>query len=448
MDPVQQDLLTIWRAAIAAVASDLLVERAVQVTPNGLDFGTWRWTSRSDSRVVVVGAGKAGAGMAAGLLRQLGPENIRRWRVTGWINVPADCVRPMETIHLHAARPAGVNEPTQEGVDGARQIMKLVRSLSADDLCIVLLSGGGSALLPLPIGGVSLADKLQVTRQLSAAGATIQQLNCVRRELSQIKGGGLARACGAGALMTLVISDVIGDDLRTIASGPTVSIPRDPEAALRVWSDLRLPDDQMPPSVRRALNAEGERVEPPDVTSEVIHQIVGHNGTAVAAALREAERLGYVVHHLSPEPAQTTADTVGLRCSELLQEMGERPGRRCVVWGGEPVVRLAPAGQRGRGGRNQQLVLAAAVDRLAGPMTSSSAQGLLSGGTDGEDGPTDAAGATLTPTTFDYVRRHADAARAALLTNNAYQFWSAAGGLLKTGPTHTNVCDVRILIQQ
>src|SRR5690606_30624143 len=145
--------------------------------------------------------------------------------VTGWINVPEDCVRPMRALHLHGARPAGLNEPTAAGVAGADRILEIVGSLTEIDVCLVLLSGGGSALLPAPVSGISLEDKQAVTRKLSHAGATIQELNCVRKHLSRIKGGRLAAATRAGTVITLIISDVIGDPLEIIASGPTVPDP-------------------------------------------------------------------------------------------------------------------------------------------------------------------------------------------------------------------------------
>ena len=185
-------------------------------------------------RIVVVGAGKAGAGMAEAVEKALGPQLMAEKQLTGWVNVPADCVRPLQRIHLHAARPAGVNEPTPEGVAGALEILRLVASLGPDDLCLCLLSGGGSALMPAPVEGISLADKLAVTRHLSAAGANIEQLNTVRKQLSRIKGGGLLRACRAGRLVSLIISDVLGDPLEIIASGPTVPDSSTPQEALDV----------------------------------------------------------------------------------------------------------------------------------------------------------------------------------------------------------------------
>ncbi len=214
-------------------------------------------------RIVVVGAGKAGAGMAAALEEILGPALMEAKQVVGWVNVPASTAAPRGSpvssgtqvkypsprpsltrgeaeeqgtrrIHLHPARPAGINEPTAEGVAGSEEILKIVSSLGLDDLCIALLSGGGSALMPAPIEGISLADKLAVTRFLSAAGANIAELNTVRKQLSRIKGGGLARACRAGRLIALVISDVPGDPLDVIASGPTVPDSSTPQDALEI----------------------------------------------------------------------------------------------------------------------------------------------------------------------------------------------------------------------
>jgi glycerate 2-kinase len=224
---LRADALAIWQAGLEAVRSDRLVKDNVSVDGDLLRIGQLRATLSSVDRIAVVGTGKAGAGMAAGLEETLGSRILADKRVTGWINVPADCVRKLQAIHLHAARPAGINEPTEEGVQGTAKILQIVDSLGPNDLCICLLSGGGSALMPAPVPGVSLAEKQTVTRLLSARGANIQELNTVRKQLSQIKGGRLARRCRAGRLMTLIISDVLGDPLDIIASGPTV--PAKPE---------------------------------------------------------------------------------------------------------------------------------------------------------------------------------------------------------------------------
>ena len=171
----------------------------------------------SIGRIAVVGAGKAGAGMAAAVEAILGDDLLAEKQVAGWVNVPAGCERRLARIHLHPARPAGVNEPTPAGVAGAESILGLVESLQAGDLCLCLISGGGSALMPAPAEGITLDDKLAVTRHLSSSGANIEQLNAVRKQLSRIKGGGLARACRARRRLTMIISDVLGDPREVIS---------------------------------------------------------------------------------------------------------------------------------------------------------------------------------------------------------------------------------------
>ncbi len=207
-EQLRNDALQIWQAGVDAVRSERLVQQALHVDGTTLVVGHQRLPLDAIGRIVVVGAGKAGAGMAAAVEDVLGPDLMRKKQLAGWVNVPADCVRPLDAIKLHAARPAGVNEPTPAGAAGSQQILRLVESLRPEDLCLCLISGGGSALMPAPVEGITLDDKLQVTRYLSAAGANIEQLNTVRKQLSAIKGGGLMRSCRAGRLASLIISDV------------------------------------------------------------------------------------------------------------------------------------------------------------------------------------------------------------------------------------------------
>ncbi len=280
---LRRDALQIWQAGVDAVRPERLVPRWLRVEGQEFVIGKERIALDSIRRIAVVGGGKAAAGMAQAVETVLGPELMAEKQLAGWVNVPADCpsiagathhrlaaagtaARSVETdfncleptgphprplsqrergdvgptcrrplnIHLHPARPAGVNEPTAEGVAGTEEILRLVESLRPDDLCLCLISGGGSALLPAPAEGITLADKLAVTRHLSAAGANIQELNTVRKQLSRIKGGGLLRACRAGRLVSLVISDVLGDRLDLIASGPTVPDNSTPGEAIEI----------------------------------------------------------------------------------------------------------------------------------------------------------------------------------------------------------------------
>lgn len=448
---LRDDTLRIWRAAVDAVDAARLVRAVLSVEGYWLRAGERVFDLRSIRRIAVVGAGKAGAAMAAAIEEVLQPWAEQK-QLSGWVNVPDDCLRPLRYIRLHAARPAGVNEPTAEGVRGAEEILQIVSRLQSSDLCLCLISGGGSALLPAPLPGISLQDKLAVTRILSSAGANIRQLNTVRKQLSRIKGGGLLRACRAGHLVGLIISDVLGDPLDIIASGPTVPDRSTPQEALQILESYGADQGRFPQAVldvlRRKIQAQSVAYPAAQALSAVTNLIIGNNGTAVGAAGAEATRLGYATTVQSTDRLEGPAEEVGQQLAAEAVQMRRRPKPTALVSGGEPVVQLAPPEIRGRGGRNQQLVLAALRALLPHGL-----QGivLLSGGTDGEDGPTDAAGAWI----------DADlpaAARAAgidhlpaavddhLRRNDAYTFFDRVGTLLRTGPTHTNVCDVRVVL--
>jgi len=438
---LRRDALTIWQAGVAAVDSQRLVQENIRVEGSLLHIGAETVRLDEVRRIAVVGAGKAGAGMAAGLESALGPALSARKQLTGWLNVPADCVRRLAYVHLHAARPAGVNEPTPEGVLGTERILSLVESLDEHDVCIALISGGGSALLPAPREGISLADKLIVTRHLSAAGADIRELNLVRKQLSRIKGGGLWRACRAGRLFALVISDVLGDPLDLIASGPTVEDCSTPAQALEILDRYGGQASGIPASVYRLLEQGSRQLERPRAI--VVNQIIGNNAVAVDAAGIMAERLGYSHAMTSALAPEGTAEEVGRHLAAMARSMRSQAGPDCLISGGEPVVKLVEASRRGRGGRNQQLVLAA-LETLAPAGVEGIA--LLSGGTDGEDGPTDAAGALADAELLAAARARKLDLEDYLRRNDAYNFFAPLGGLIKTGPTHTNVCDVRVVV--
>jgi hydroxypyruvate reductase len=439
---LRRDARSIWQAAVEAVRSDRLVQQNVRVKGNWLIVAGERIDLDVLERIVVVGAGKAGAGMALGLEAALGAKLLSSKQVAGWINVPADCVTQLASIHLHAARPAGVNEPTPEGARGSQEIMRLVKGLNTRDLCIALISGGGSALLPLPLDGITLDDKLAVTRFLSAAGAPIDELNTVRKQLSQIKGGGLARACGAGRLVALVISDVLGDPLDLIASGPTVADPSTPADALAILEHYDARAAGISERVFAALASRvSESVAPP--SCRVTNHVIGNNAVAVATATREAERLGYAVRSESATRSEGPAEEIGRQLAAQALDMRAGHANDCFISGGEPTVKLVESDKRGKGGRNQQLVLAA-VERLTGEDPRGFV--ILSGGTDGEDGPTDAAGAFADAEVVADAQQRGLAASDYLARNDAYHWFEPVGGLIKTGPTHTNVCDVRVVL--
>lgn len=445
---MRRDALAIWHAGLAAVRADALVRDNVHVLGRQLQIGTVAQSNfgvidlSTIGRILVVGAGKAGAAMAAGLEESLGPRVMDEKQLTGWVHVPENCVRRLTRIQLHGARPAGVNEPSQAGVDGAENMLRRVAALQPDDLCIALISGGGSALLPLPIDGVTLDDKRDVTRFLSAAGAPIEELNTVRKQLSQIKGGGLARACRAGRLFTLVISDVLGDPLDLIASGPTVEDGSTPQQAIDLLEQYGARTAGISPRVFHALEARGGQPRA-KIGCRVTNLIIGNNARAVHAGAAQAATLGYTTETETASASEGPAEEVGRRLADAALRMRDQAGPDCLISGGEPTVKLVESARRGRGGRNQQLVLAA-VERLQ----TDGGQGvlILSGGTDGEDGPTDAAGALADARTIVEARtRQLDPADY-LQRNDAYHWFQPLSALLITGPTDTNVCDLRLVL--
>lgn len=441
-DRLRREALQIWQAGVDAVRSERLVREAFRVDGATLTIGDEGLDLDAIRRIAVVGAGKAGAGMAAAVEEVLGPRWMEEKQLAGWVNVPADCVRPLGRIKLHAARPPGVNEPTAAGAAGSREILRIVESLGPDDLCLCLISGGGSALMPAPVDGITLDDKLAVTRHLSAAGANIEELNAVRKQLSRLKGGGLAQACRAGRLVSLIISDVLGDPLDVIASGPTAEDTSTPEAALRVLAQFAAREAGISPRVFDYLE-QRRRVEPGRPTCRVTNLVIGNNATAVDAAGIQAEALGYSPAMVSAGKSEGPAEEVGRHLAEMALKMRSEAGPDCLVSGGEPVVTLVDQSRRGLGGRNQQLVLAA-LEHLAGDGAEGIA--LLSGGTDGEDGPTDAAGAILDATVLSAARPQNLDPADYLARNDAYHFFEPLGVLIKTGPTQTNVCDVRVIV--
>jgi hydroxypyruvate reductase/glycerate 2-kinase len=435
--PLCEHARQIWDRAVAAVEPEALVRQTL------IADGPLADAVAKAGRILVAGGGKAGAAMGAGVEIALAD---RLDHVTGWVNVPAGSERPLRTIRLNAARPAGRNEPTAAGVDGSERMLELFAGAGPDDIGLCLLSGGGSALLPAPVEGVLLEDKQAVTRLLHACGATIGEMNCVRKHLSRIKGGGLARAFAGRVLFSLIVSDVVGDPLDVIASGPTVPDPTTYADALAVLNRYGIMD-KTPSAIRRHLErgAAGEIVEtlkelPPNAHARVI----ASNAVALAAARREAERLGYRVVNLGAfvegETRHVATALAGVVRS--IRADGEPVAApACILVGGETTVTLTPA--HGKGGRNVEFVLAALCHLGSGGMRDVV---ILSGGTDGEDGPTDAAGAVAEAATL------ADAARlgldpgAYLDHHDAYSFFDATGGLLRTGLTQTNVMDVRVLL--
>ncbi len=442
---LRADAERIWRAGLSAVLPRRLISEQLRLDGHRLIVGDRTVDLRPVERIAIVGAGKAAGAMTVALESVLGPQLLAEKNVDGWVNVPADCIEPTQRVHLHPARAAGINEPSPQGVQGTRRILQIVSSLGPQDVCFCLLTGGGSALLPAPVPEISLDDMIRITRLLSGAGANIEQLNTVRQHLSLVKGGGLARACAAGRLISLVISDVLGDRLDMIASGPTNRSETTPFDALNVLEALNLTAEPTISSIVRYLQ---HRVAEPHVlargeetTASITHLILGNNATAVDAAGVEAERLGYSHAMIAATKPEGAAEEVGRHLANMALRMRDKPGPNCLITGGEPTVTLIDERRRGTGGRNQQLALAAltALGDCEGIC-------LLSGGTDGEDGPTNAAGAIVTEDVIRVAVQSRLEAAEFLASNDAYTFFQKAGGLFITGPTRTNVCDVRVIV--
>lgn len=433
-----EDAQAIWRAGVAAVDSRVLVRQTVDCSSTELRIGELTIPWNRQGRLLVVGAGKAGAGMARGLLDAI-PESFHE-QIDGWVNVPDDCVAELPRIKLHGARPAGQNEPTERGRQGAMQMLAMVEQARPEDIVVCLISGGGSALTPAPAAGLTVAEKQLLTKTLSAAGADIEQLNTVRKHLSCIKGGRLAAACRADVLVSLIISDVLGDPLDVIASGMTIADTTTARDAVEVMCHFGLDRDER---FAKSMLVLAEAPEsPPRIETESVPLVIGNNAVAVDAAGMEAERRGYSHAMNCATRSEGPAEEVGQHLAQLARRMRDQPGPDCLISGGEPIVKLAPESERGLGGRNQQLCLAA-LQELGDDVRGIC---ILSGGTDGEDGPTDAAGAIV----HRGIAERAEAAQLDLVShlkrNDAYHFFDAAGGLIHTGPTHTNVCDVRVIV--
>jgi hydroxypyruvate reductase len=456
---IRAEMAHLVEAAIAAVRPEALVPHRLAAARGELllDGQAFPVAARLGGRVVVVGGGKAAAGMAAAVEAVLASARPQGGTVSGLVSVPAGCGRRLGHVEVRETRPAGVNLPTVAAVAATGDMREAVASLGPDDLAIVIVTGGGSALLEDPRDGVTLDGVIAVSRSLSAAGADIRELNLVRQALSRVKAGGLARACGAGRLVALVLSDVIGDPLDLIASGPCMPASADPAAALAV---LRRHDAvDVAPDVTRHLERARADGTPPALHAvggewmtpsgcHVSHVLLGSNATAVDAAARTARDLGYDVMIRHAVPTSETAESVGPRLAAEatgLYAAAARDGQpRAVIEGGEAVVTVPS--EHGVGGRNQQTVLAAVEAWWCAGDPWPAGLAVASIGTDGEDGPTDAAGGVVDD---DVAQRllaaGIDVARA-VARCDAYPALAAAGGLIRTGPTGTNVADVRMIL--
>ena len=434
----RDDAVAIFEKGVEAVAPDAAVRRYCRRDDNLLTIGRQSFPLDLYRQVFVVGAGKATAPMAAALEDLLGDH-----LTGGIITVKYEHTAKLSKIEtVEAGHPV----PDANGELGSQKILDVANSAGEKDLLICLISGGGSALLPRTVAGVSLADKQDTTRILLACGATIHEINTLRKHLSVIKGGQLAAAAAPATVVSLILSDVVGDDLDAIASGPTVADNSTFADCLHILARYGIAD-QLPKPVYDYLvkGSNGQVPETPKANDPVFektsHLVIGSNIEALLAAEKEAARRGYTTQVLSSMMEGETADVARVHTAiarEIMKSGHPVPPPACILSGGETTVTLKG---KGLGGRNQQYALCAAAD-IAGDHTAV----MLSGGTDGNDGPTDAAGAIVDNTTMARAAAAKVSLAEHLANNDAYHFFQALGDLLITGPTNTNVMDLRIIL--
>jgi len=422
----------IWRAALAAGDVAPLIRRHLRVDGRILKAGPLHLDLDRVRRILVLGVGKAGAAMAASA------ETVLGGRVSGGFVVVKDGYR-VATACVEVVE-AGHPVPDARGVAASARVLELATSATADDLVLFLVSGGGSALTPAPAPPVTLEEKQALTRLLLAAGATINELNAVRKHLSRFKGGLLARAAAPATVLTLALSDVIGDPLDVIASGPTAPDPTTYADALAVLDHRGVLEGAPRAIVERLRAGTGgalaETPKPGDpVFARVTNLVIGNNALVADAAAAEAERRGYRPHVLTRALQGEARDTA----RDLVARARALPAPAALIAGGETTVTVRG---RGRGGRCQEFALAAALALEAGESLV-----VLAAGTDGTDGPTDAAGGVVDAATLVRGRAAgADAARA-LADNDAHAFLSAAGACIVSGPTNTNLLDLYLILR-
>ena len=449
---VIRDAIEIWRYGVEAVRADRIMETQSAWDGRWLSIGERAWDLKNCKRLTLVGAGKASDSMLLGFVSMLQKTGRPFPSLVGWVNIPERSppwrVDLPSGITLCQARPQGKNQPTEMVVDGTKEILKLVSSARSDDCVIAFISGGGSALLCSPIEGLSLAEKVELTSALSNCGANIEQLNSVRRCLSNVKAGGLARACQAKHLITCILSDVLGDSLEIIASGPTILTPAPDASQALMVLDTLLPNKF--PKIHALLHKLVHPSRTSIVTSsrsKLSHVLLANNATAVDAAGQKAVELGYRYWMHAATKSEGDVGALGEKIASQIITTFEQDHIDCLISGGEPTVTLPPIENRGMGGRNQQLALSVLLhlqEQNAWQMGHDLA--FVSGGTDGEDGPTDAAGAIVNRLVIENMMKLGLDPIDYFARCDAYRFFEKTQGLLLTGPTSTNVCDLRVTV--
>ena len=423
----------LW-AALRAADPGEAVKRFLRLEGDVLRVADRSYDLRAYERVLVVGGGKAGAAMAAAVEDVLG-DRVRG----GVVNVKYGHVAPTSRVRI---REAGHPVPDEQGLQGTWDMVELLRGAGHADLVITVISGGGSALIDLPVEGITLQHRTELTDALLWCGATINEINTIRKHLSQVKGGGLAKIASPAQVIGLILSDVVGNPLDFIASGPTVPDTTTFEDAWGVLERYHLAAEVPGPIVER-LRA-GVRGEIPDTPKEgdpvlarVQNVVVASNELAAEAAVARARELGFNTLLLSTfveGEAREIAKLFAAVAREVVAYGRPVPRPACILAGGETTVTVRG---KGKGGRNQEMALSAAI-KIAGLEDVM----IVASATDGTDGPTDATGAIADGSTVERALAAGLDPAACLADNDSYRFFERLGDLIKTGPTNTNVNDL------
>ncbi len=434
----RKDALAIFQAGVKAVDPVHAIKKHLRLKGNRLVAGEKDYDLAGYDKISVIGAGKASASMARGVEETLGEKVI-----SGFVITKYDHALSLDKVQVIEA---GHPVPDEAGFQGARKIVRFLEQVEKKDLVFFLISGGGSALLPYPVEGLTLEDKQNVTKVLLEVGANIHEINTLRKHLSQVKGGRLAKIAHPATLISLVLSDVIGDDLDSIASGPTVPDHTTFADCLHILDKYQI-TGRLPALVVDIFNkgSRGEIEDTPKAGDPAFERtqnlIIGSSTLAVKAAAKNARELGFNTLILSTFIEGETRDVAKVHAAiakEILSSGNPIKRPACVISGGETTVTIHG---KGKGGRNQEFSLAAAMDiHGLGNVV------VLSAGTDGTDGPTDAAGAIADGTTVSRARKLGLNPDHYLRENDSYHFFEALNDLIITGPTYTNVMDLRIVL--
>ena len=435
---MRRDAVEIFYKAIEAVQPGAAIKRHCKFDGKTLYIGHRSYHLAQYKNLYVLGAGKATAPMAEAI-EDLMDDNI----TDGIITVKFDHVANLRHINLIEA---GHPIPDENGIRGAAAILNLAENAEKDDLILCLISGGGSALMPFPDDGLTFEDKQDTIKILLSCGATIHEINTIRKHISKIKGGRLAQAVYPATLVTLILSDVVGDDLDVIASGPTVPDSSSFYDCMNIFRRYNI-IGKIPQNILNHIESgiSGKIDETPKPHhpgfDRTYNLIIGNNVESLMAAKEKAKSLGYNVLLLSSMiegETRLVAHVHGAIAREIIKTGNPLPLPACILSGGETTVTITG---NGLGGRNQEFALSASID-----ISDKKNIVVLSGGTDGTDGPTDAAGAFSDTFTFKRAEKMGLDPYRFLANNDSYHFFQKLGDLFITGPTNTNVMDLRIVL--